>query len=276
MKSLANYSRLKAESEMELQLEAEKPPITRNSFMPGFRSNPVELAWRSTCVFMFFTGALMMTTALRWAPSDKYCAAQLSVWSPLLEAVEYEERDFESGLSLESSGFTGPPTAEMEAKWESLAQVPGVLIPSERVPYLNRSVDQGFVPATASSPSSGYVGGVEVFHHLHCLNMLRQYIWRDSYPENMMPSLLKHNSPGVARNHTNHCIDTLRQALMCTGDVTPYLVYKTKGSSIKSEGPVREDFQASHKCRKFPKLLDWMMENGVVISWESTQPLKRK
>lgn len=149
MKSLANYSRLKAESEMELQLEAEKPPITRNSFMSGFRLNPVELAWRSTCFFMFFTGALMMMTALRWAPSDKYCAAQLSVWckseysfvcfpcltfhcvygsllinlsAPLLEAVEYEERDFESGLSLESSGFTGPPTAEMEAKWESLAQ----------------------------------------------------------------------------------------------------------------------------------------------------------
>lgn len=42
--------------------------------------------------------------------------------APLLEAVEYEQRDFESGLGLDNSGFTGLPTAEMEAKWESLSQ----------------------------------------------------------------------------------------------------------------------------------------------------------
>ncbi|KAL0934572.1 uncharacterized protein CTRU02_211371 [Colletotrichum truncatum] len=268
MKWMAGYSRLQADSDTALQLEVEKPSILSDPWMSSFRLNTVEAVWRAACFFMFITGALMMITALRWAPSDKYCAAQLSVWSPLLEAVEYEERDFESGLALDNSGFTGLPTAEMEAKWEGLAQVPGVLIPSDRVPYLNRSVDQGFVPAISSSPSSGFVGGVEVFHHLHCLNMLRQYIWRDSYPENIIPSLLKLNSPEVARNHTNHCIDTLRQALMCTGDVTPYLVYKTE-VSVESKSPIREDFQASHKCRKFPKLLDWMMKNGVVISWDS-------
>ncbi|TEA19375.1 Cyclochlorotine biosynthesis protein O [Colletotrichum sidae] len=217
---------------------------------------------------MFTAGVLMMVTALRWTPSDKQCAAQLSIWSPLLEAVEYEQRDFESGLGLDNSGFTGRPTAEMEAKWEALSQVPGVLIPPDRVPYLNRSVDQGFVPAIPSSPSSGYVGAIEVFHHLHCLNMLRQYIWRDSYPQDIVPSLLKSNSPHVARDHTSHCIDTLRQALMCTSDVTPYLVYKRKGSSA-TEAPLREDFQASHKCRKFPKLLDWVTKNGVALSLKS-------
>lgn len=55
---------------------------------------------------------------------------------------------------------------------------------------------------------------------------------------------------------------------MCTGDVTPYLVYKKKDSAA-SDAPIREDFQASHKCRKFPKLLDWVKRNGVALSLKS-------
>ncbi|KAF3807196.1 hypothetical protein GCG54_00008651 [Colletotrichum gloeosporioides] len=268
MKWMTGYSRLNADSEVALPLEAEKSSISLSRWMSSFGSNPVDFVWRFTCYIMFITGALMMVTALRYAPSDKYCAAQLSVWSPLLEAVEYEQHDFESGLGVDNSGFTGLPTAEMEAKWERLSQVPGVIIPPDRVSYLNRSVDQGFVSAIHDSPSLGYIGVVEVFHHLHCLNMLRQYIWKDSYPQDITPSLLKSNSPEIARDHTSHCIDTLRQALMCTGDVTPYLVYKKKDSEA-SEAPIREDFQASHKCRKFPKLLDWVKRNGVAFSLKS-------
>ncbi|KAJ4397177.1 hypothetical protein N0V93_001401 [Gnomoniopsis smithogilvyi] len=147
----------------------------------------------------------------------------------------------------------------MEAKWKNMIEV---LIPPDKVPLLNRSIEQGFV--TASLPSDGYIAGVEVFHHLHCLNVLRQYIWRDSYPEGLVPSLLKFNSPAVALEHTDHCIETLRQALMCSADVTPYLLYETEPAP-GSDVPAREDFQAFHKCRKFDVLLDWVKENGVVV-----------
>lgn len=75
-----DYSRLNADSELALPLEAEKSSASLNRWMSSFRSNPVGFVWRFTCYFMFFTGALMMVTALRSAPSDKYCAAQLSIW----------------------------------------------------------------------------------------------------------------------------------------------------------------------------------------------------
>lgn len=146
--------------------------------------------------------------------------------------------------------------------------VPLVVIPPERVPFLNRSVDQGFVLAKGRSQgTTGYIAGVEVFHHLHCLNVLRQYTWKDSYPDDMIPSLFKLNTPVVARAHADHCIDTLRQALMCAADVTPYLVYKAEpapGSHVAA----REDFQAYHKCRNFDHLLDWIKENGVEAPWQ--------
>ncbi|KAK2036798.1 hypothetical protein LZ31DRAFT_482770, partial [Colletotrichum somersetense] len=112
----------------------------------------------------------------------------------------------------------------------------------------------------------GYVAGVEVFHHLHFVNVLRQFLWRDSYPEGMSPSLLKFNSPEVARAHADHCIETLRLALMCNVDITPYLFYEDEpapGSNV----PAKEDFQAFHKCKRFDRLLDWVHENGVVVPW---------
>lgn len=42
--------------------------------------------------------------------------------APLLEAVEYEERDWENTYIIGDSGFTGPPTAELEAKWINISQ----------------------------------------------------------------------------------------------------------------------------------------------------------
>ncbi|KAK1982134.1 hypothetical protein LZ30DRAFT_591290 [Colletotrichum cereale] len=267
MKPDKEYSLLEYSSEAAVELEAEEPPISTKWWKTTLQFNPIEVAGRFTCIAMFITGALMMVTALRWAPSDRYCAGQLGVWSPLLESVEYEERNWESNHEKKILGFTGPPTAEMEAKWRGIVEVPGVTIPPERITSLNRSINDGFMPISPSDPSLGYIAGVEVFHHLHCLNVLRQYIWRDSYPNDLIPSLLKFNSLAVAQKHADHCIDTLRQALMCTGDITPYLVYKKETPYSTSDVPVREDFQAFHKCRNLSKLLKWVTENGVAPSW---------
>lgn len=140
------------------------------------------------------------------------------------------------------------------------------MIPSERLPFLNRSVEQGFVSAYPNSPTDGYIAGIEVFHHLHCLNVLRQYIWRDGYPESLIPSLFKFNSPEVAREHADHCVETIRHALMCNADVTPYLLFEVEPEP-GSDVPAREDFQAFHKCRNFGGLVDWVKANGVIVPW---------
>lgn len=142
--------------------------------------------------------------------------------------------------------------------------VPTVLIPEDRVPSLNRSIEQGFV--RAGPAGDGYIAGVEVFHHLHCLNVLRQALWVDDYPPDLVPSLFRYNSPAVARKHADHCISTLHQALTCNADLTPYLLYDSTGTGA---GAAREDFQATHKCKKFDQIVDWIAENGITISFES-------
>lgn len=139
--------------------------------------------------------------------------------------------------------------------------MPVVLVLPERISSLNRSIEQGFVEAEPPA-MHGYITGVEVFHHLHCLNVMRQFAWRDQYPEDLVPTLLKYSTPTVARAHVDHCISTLHQALTCNADVTPYLWYKYEGDGV---GPAKEDFQATHKCSRFDRIVDWVLENGVHV-----------
>jgi hypothetical protein len=92
------------------------------------------------------------------------------------------------------------------------------MIPRSKLSLLNRSVEQGFVPDRGSL-QPGYIGGIEVFHHLHCLNLVRQYTWVDHY-ETPPSDLLA--GPVGNRMHVDNYIETLRLALTCNADITPY------------------------------------------------------
>ena len=130
--------------------------------------------------------------------------------------------------------------------------MPAVLIPPERISSLTRSIEQGFVEAEPPA-QAGYIAGVEIFHHRHCLNVVRQWGSRDRYPEGLVPPLLKYNSPAVARAYVDHGIEALRAALTCNVDLTPYLWYKYPD---EGDRPAKEDFQATHKCKRFDRIVE--------------------
>ncbi|KAJ5509054.1 hypothetical protein N7527_011197 [Penicillium freii] len=54
--------------------------------------------------------------------------------------------------------------------------------------------------------------------------------------------------------HVQHCIDTIRQSLICTADMTPipeaYTPYKPNGS-------LEPIFQIEHTCRDFAAIQKW-------------------
>ena len=63
------------------------------------------------------------------------------------------------------------------------------------------------------------------------------------------------NSTAVGnRMHVDHCIETLRLALMCFADVTPILMLDDPESP---EG-IRANFRSQHKCRNFDRIEEWM------------------
>ena len=61
------------------------------------------------------------------------------------------------------------------------------------------------------------MGLPEFVHQLHCVNML----WKHTYPEYFQEEYNYSKSHAEEwRHHMDHCVETLRQKLMCDADVS--------------------------------------------------------
>jgi len=101
------------------------------------------------------------------------------------------------------------------------------------------------------------MGSIEVFHQLHCLNMLRKFTYPKEYPE---VQELWTTRPQFLRSHLDHCIEMIRQNLMCVADVGVISYDWVSGWEVPFP-----DFNTWHKCRNFDDILDWTTAHRVHI-----------
>lgn len=119
-----------------------------------------------------------------------------------------------------------------------------VRIPKQDLDRLNRTS----IPLL--DDKGGYLVALDVYHELHCLNILRVQIYRDWYPDrHTMEKQLE---------HADHCIDTLRQVLMCHGDIA--LMTYDWIDDYRWPWP---NFHADHECRRWDLLEQWSAEHSV-------------
>ncbi|KAI0394125.1 hypothetical protein F5Y17DRAFT_270200 [Xylariaceae sp. FL0594] len=184
----------------------------------------------------------MVIAKLALLPTDRQCAEQLSVY------FEYVEYDFDNAFDSKSI-YRGPPTDEREAAWHALTAQHGIEIPADRLASLNRSGDE--MEKVREDVGTGYVAILE--------NTIRQYTWLQAGKYKIPPSKFD-TTPTGQRMHVDHCIETLRLALMGFGDLTPVLVRRAAASGATRKA----DFNTHHKCRDFGKIQEWHAENWVV------------
>ena len=103
---------------------------------------------------------------------------------------------------------------------------------------------------------TGYRVGLEVFHQLHCLNLLRMSTYPDYYPKLWWSDT--NDKPEKVRAHLDHCIEILRMNLMCLSDVNVFTFHKQPGK----EG-YWPDYESHHVCRNFEKIKDWANANAM-------------
>ncbi|KAE9403033.1 hypothetical protein BT96DRAFT_879063 [Gymnopus androsaceus JB14] len=164
------------------------------------------------------------------------------VYSPVQEAIEYKLVKFAFGLGDDLTPYQGPPSPEVDAAWEALYPNPEVAIPkSEAAKMANKT-------SPIPGDESNYFVIPEVFHTLHCLNTLRKAL----HPEYYNFTATELDKLLFRPKHMDHCIDTIRQSLMCSGDVTP-LVWAWDEEKNKTLG--RTDIV--HECRDFSKIQQW-------------------
>lgn len=135
----------------------------------------------------------------------------------------------------------------------------------------------GMPPGSVRVPAEfggNLAAGVEVFHQLHCLNLLRKtshfnfdYYFKQGHVEFS-------DSSKMLKMHTAHCLDALRQSIMCKADVTPIpLVWVDHRPWMKErdENPFSlPNFQNKHKCRNFDAVRTWFIENQDPRPWADT------
>ncbi|KAJ0267537.1 hypothetical protein COL940_014274 [Colletotrichum noveboracense] len=134
---------------------------------------------------------------------------------------------------------------------------PPIRFPEDKLAALNKVPPEKY-ERVPKELGGGVKGFLNVFHQLHCLNLVRQYTYRNDYEYSNVTAFRAPEE--LVRGHIDHCIETIRKSLMCTADVMPVVFEKDPSRASGS----KSDFNLWRKCRKFDRIQDWtIMNRGV-------------
>jgi len=162
---------------------------------------------------------------------------------------------FQAGFGNRTSIYQQPPSPEVDDAWNDLyndfgiSRIPkaqAALLPNRTYPYAR---DEGY-----------YIASISVFHHLHCLNMIRKALYPEYYRKLFDEAQL---AGFLGREHIGHCVDALRQSLMCSSDVS-VIVWQWE----KETQRVHPQAEVVHTCRNFDKIRDWGLKNRAVMDFD--------
>ncbi|PWY74372.1 hypothetical protein BO70DRAFT_381454 [Aspergillus heteromorphus CBS 117.55] len=108
----------------------------------------------------------------------------------------------------------------------------------------------------------GYLAMPTVYHELHCLKQIRWAYHRDEYMDNWSKQDLVDLNAHV---DLEHCIDILRQTVMCRADTSMITYWWTDVSRVPET-----DFFGYHQCVNWDHLQEWF-KNRYVNIYETGQ-----
>ncbi|KIK38300.1 hypothetical protein CY34DRAFT_809476 [Suillus luteus UH-Slu-Lm8-n1] len=223
---------------LDSDTETRPPPLDRL-----LRRSP----WLSHGVLMSITMVFFMLWVR--APSID----DVVLYSPANEAIESIGIIRFNGTLGAPSIYSGSPSPEIDAAWNRIAlNARPVRMTLEQLLRTGEKPS----PSMARYPDEyggGYMATVEVIHQLHCTDMLRKASW-GIHDES------SGHDPDFWRTHLDHCIEMLRQNIMCRGDVTMLTYDWVEG--VKDPFP---NFDIPHRCRNFEKVLNWVDDHQVYM-----------
>ncbi|KAH7398371.1 hypothetical protein BKA66DRAFT_201242 [Pyrenochaeta sp. MPI-SDFR-AT-0127] len=196
-------------------------------------------------------------------PSDAACTRKINTWSPAFDAVEYHETNF-LGEFEQPSPYRGLPTPELDWQWEELIEGSAFNIPKEKLHLFNISKET--MPKLYHTESGGLAASAWGFHQIHCVNVLRQISYKEEYyRQGRLPQILTQEA-SYSRKHVDHCIELLRQDLVCRTDVTPYFILNPLPGTPPEA--LKVDFSVHKKCRDINQVKKWVRSNIVIESFK--------
>ncbi|KAJ7596521.1 hypothetical protein C8J56DRAFT_1158593 [Mycena floridula] len=173
------------------------------------------------------------------------CAVDYLRYSPAQDVVSYQLRLLDTSFANKIRPYQGTPSEELDERWFNLYKDTSIAISQAQADHLTNKT------SPAPGQEGKYLITLSMFHQLHCLNLLRKSLYPEYYPKTEV-------------DHLDHCVDTLREAVTCTSDVTP-LVWAWNDTRNKPE----PQFNAFHVCRDFPAIQEWAHENRLEVPHEN-------
>ncbi|POS71687.1 hypothetical protein DHEL01_v209921 [Diaporthe helianthi] len=187
---------------------------------------------------------------------DAVCGSYTAQYSPVLEDVDIKY-DFVqyNGSFLEETIYRQRASPAVDEAWEALGvnARAGVI---SREEGLKSGLNDSHVQR-ADKYGGGFFVNVEGMHHLHCLNLVRQglYYNYDYYKKLGTGAFV--NEDMIIEKHISHCLDTIRQTLMCSPE-TGVLGQVWYDQENPSAFP---DFNTKHKCKNFDDISKWAVDH---------------
>ncbi|KAI9744826.1 MAG: hypothetical protein M1818_001751 [Claussenomyces sp. TS43310] len=172
------------------------------------------------------------------------------VYSPAQSALRYHDVVYASGFNTQVTKYQGAPSKEVNQAWFDLyPSTTSRISAAEAAKLGNKTVR---IP----DDPENFIVSLDVFHHLHCLNVIRKKIWGvipETYIERVM----------LEMEHVDHCLDSIRQSLMCSGDVTP-LPWKWRKNDTDGTDLLVPEAHVTHTCRDFDAIVQWAKDRHIV------------
>jgi hypothetical protein len=210
-------------------------------------------ALHTSMLYLIILFLLFFTVFDRLKNESRSCKnPALELWSPVNNIVKYKTVTFKPYF-IDPSPWTRGTKEEKDRLWESTYEF--------GISGISEKEASNLLNATLPAPNDPktYMIQLEVFHNLHCLNMLRKSLYPEQYPEMVeyySNGTINHNT--LAALHMDHCLDALRQSTMCEADITPVIfVHNFFGRGVYPK------LIATHTCRDFDAIVEWAKEREV-------------
>ncbi|TEA19976.1 Cyclochlorotine biosynthesis protein O [Colletotrichum sidae] len=205
---------------------------------------------------MIYIGSIIAIVIILASAEDSHVSPQCGslTYTPAQEAVLLEKAKFHAGLN-DTTRYRGDPRPEVEEAWDDLLSAINIRVDDTWLTKMGRDASTA---VKINDGKGGYAGMLDIFHHLHCLRMIRIGYTLDLYPE--YQPMLSSQRGELIPMHIDHCIDELRQAVMCRADVTVLT-----SDWIDWHPKPWLNFNVEHECVNWDNIFRWSKEHWYDI-----------
>ncbi|PYH44198.1 oxidase ustYa family protein [Aspergillus saccharolyticus JOP 1030-1] len=211
------------------------------------RSAASFVRWQSLCLHLLLAslyGAVFLLAMSKTRPSTRWeeVPRKHLIESPLHEAIQMERKTIYASIESENP-FKGAPSEELDHAWHQLFINSNIRVTAEDLARINRT----------SVPIHDEKGGFYAIPGTY--KFLRQVVYQNYY----------HIGKPTTPVHIEHCIDNLRQNIMCKADVA--LLTFTWDPNDRAPKP---NFVVEHECANWEMMDNWAEEHAFDIFDETT------